>query len=69
MHEPAPGDEGTQARLNRLREGCKTLGLYGAAAALARVADTRSPAPQDVAAALATASAAVVRQAGRAAHG
>lgn len=69
MHEPAPGDEGTQARLNRLREGCKTLGLYGAAAALARVAETRSPAPQDVAAALATASAAVVRQAGRAAHG
>jgi two-component system chemotaxis response regulator CheY len=69
MHEPPAGDEGTQARLNRLREGCKTLGLYGAAAALARVAGARSPAPDDVAAALATASAAVARQAARAAHG
>ncbi|OIJ39974.1 response regulator [Massilia timonae] len=69
MHEPPAGDEGTQARLNRLREGCKTLGLYGAAAALATVAEARSPAPHDVAAALATAGAAVARQAGRAAHG
>ncbi|MGF6274126.1 two-component system chemotaxis response regulator CheY [Massilia sp. UYP11] len=69
MHEPPAGDEGSAARLNRLHEGCKTLGLYGAAAALARVAVAGSPAPQDVAAALATASAAVARQAGRAAHG
>ena len=69
MHEPPAGDEGTQARLNRLREGCKTLGLYGAAAALARVAGARSPTPHEVAAALATASAAVARQVGRAAHG
>lgn len=69
MHAPPAGDGETQARLTRLREGCKTLGLYGAAAALARVIDSRSPAPQDVAAALAAASAAVARQAGRAAHG
>lgn len=67
--EPAAGDEGAQARLNRLREGCKTLGLYGAAEALARVAAMASPAPQDVAEALAQASAAVARQAERAARG
>ena len=68
MHELPPGDEGMQARLNRLREGCKTLGLYGAAAALAQAAAAPLPAPQEVAAALASASAAVARQAGRAAR-
>lgn len=69
--EPATGDEGAQARLNRLREGCKTLGLYAAAAALAKVADAAvpAPAPGEVAAALALASAAVARQADRAANG
>ena len=68
MREPAASDEEAQARLQRLREGCKTLGLYGAAAALAKVADAPLPAAQDVAAALATASAAVARQAERAAR-
>lgn len=67
MREPPADDEGAQARLNRLREGCKTLGLYAAAAALAQVAEARHPAPDQVAAALATASAAVARQAERAA--
>ncbi|WP_137175799.1 response regulator [Massilia sp. HP4] len=69
MRESPASDEGAEARLNRLREGCKTLGLYAAAAALAKVAGTRSPGPDEVAAALATASAAVARQAGRAAGG
>lgn len=69
MREPPAGDEGAQARLNRLREGCKTLGLYAAAAALANVAEARAPAIDEVAAALATASAAVARQAERAAGG
>ena len=67
MREPPAGDEGAQARLNRLREGCKTLGLYGAAAALAQVAGERHPEPGQVAAALAGASAAVARQTERAA--
>ncbi|TXG00103.1 response regulator [Massilia arenae] len=69
MHEPPPGDEGMGARLNRLREGCKTLGLYGAAAALAKAAAAPQSAPQEVALALASASAAVARQAERAARG
>lgn len=69
QREPAAGDEEAQARLQRLREGCKTLGLYGAAAALAKVADAPLPAAQEVAAALTTASAAVARQAERAARG
>ena len=67
--EPAAGDEGAAARLNRLREGCKTLGLYAAAAALAKVAEAAAPAPGEVATALASASAAVARQAERAARG
>lgn len=67
--EPPAGDEGVQARLERLRQGCKTLGLYAAAAALAKVAEAASPAPAEVAAALAGASAAVARQAERAANG
>ena len=69
MVEPGAGDEEVQARLKRLREGCKTLGLYGAAAALTQAADAPSPVPQEVAAALATASTAVARQAERAAGG
>ncbi len=69
MHEPAPGDEGMGARLDRLREGCKTLGLYGAAATLAKAAAAPHSAPQEVTAALASASAAVARQAERAARG
>ena len=67
LREPAAGDEGAQARLNRLREGCKTLGLYAAAAALAQVAAERHPEPAQVSAALAGASAAVARQIERAA--
>ncbi|WP_306391152.1 response regulator [Telluria beijingensis] len=69
MREPPANDEGAQARLNRLREGCKTLGLYAAATALARVAEARSPEPDQVLAALGVASAAVARQAERAACG
>jgi len=69
MREPPAGDEGAQARLHRLREGCKTLGLYGAAAALEAAAGAAAPAPAEVAAALASASAAVARQADRAANG
>lgn len=69
MREPPANDEGAQARLNRLREGCKTLGLYAAAAALARVAEVRCPEPEQVLAALGAASAAVARQAERAACG
>ena len=67
MREPPASGEGAQARLDRLREGCRTLGLYAAAAALAKAAGARPPAPGEVAAALASASAAVARQAGRAA--
>ena len=63
------GEEGARARLSRLSAGCRTLGLYAAAAALARLAAAGDPAPQEVADALAQASAAVARQAGRAAHG
>lgn len=69
LREPAAGEEEAQARLQRLREGCKTLGLYGAAAALAEVADAPAAAPQQVAAALAIASAAVARQAEHVARG
>lgn len=69
MREQAASDEEAQARLQRLREGCKTLGLYSAAAALEKVADAPLPAAPEVAVALDIASAAVARQAERAARG
>lgn len=41
---PAEGPDGAQARLARLGEGCRTLGLHGAAARLARVQGVLMPA-------------------------
>jgi two-component system chemotaxis response regulator CheY len=63
---PGADEEGAQARLARLREGCATLGLHGAAAALADLADAATPAPGKLAAALAQAMTAVARQLERA---
>ena len=58
----AKGDSAAAlARLRRLREGCTTLGLHGAATALARA--EAAPQAATSAQALAEASAAVVRQA------
>lgn len=54
-------------RLARLRAGCATLGLYGAAALLARA--EAAPAPASVAQGLAAARAGVARQAGLLAAG
>lgn len=53
---------GANERLARLRSGCSTLGLHGAATCLARAES--APRPDTVAQALAAARAAVARQAG-----
>ena len=53
--------DGARARLERLREGCATLGLHGAAAGLAALAGAAAMAPGQVAPLLAGARAAVRR--------
>lgn len=69
VHE-LPGGEAqvARARLARLGEGCATLGLHGAAAALAGVAGAALLDDDAPAAALADASAAVARQLALLAH-
>jgi two-component system, chemotaxis family, chemotaxis protein CheY len=63
----AAGDTGAaRLRLARLAEGCRTLGLDGAGAALETLAASAALAPADVAGALALAATAALRQTGAA---